>query len=111
MLGSAGRERETRQGEPMQARITTFKMRPDAAGEARALMERLKDEIMGQPGVRHCLIVMNADGSGHVVAMIDDDGTSPDAVDRLRSLWHKFQDHLESMPSPEIYEVVADWSA
>jgi hypothetical protein len=54
---------------------------------------------------------MIADGSGHVVAMIDDAGTSPEAVDRLRSLWHKFQDHLETMPSPEIYEVVADWSA
>ena len=53
----------------MQARITTFKMRPDAAGEARALMERLKDEIMGQPGIRHCLIVMNSDGSGHVLTL------------------------------------------
>ena len=33
------------------------------------------------------------------------------AVDRVRGLWHKFHDHLESMPSPEIYDVVADWSA
>ena len=95
----------------MQARITTFKMRPDAAGEARALMERLKDEIMGQPGIRHCLIVMNADGSGHVIAMIDEPGSSPEAVDRVRGLWHKFHDHLETMPSPEIYEVIADWPA
>ena len=95
----------------MQARITRFKMRPESAGEARALMESLKGEIMGQPGVRHCMIVMNPDGAGHVVAMIDEAGSSPEAVDRLRALWHRFHDHVEEAPSPEIYEMVADWSA
>lgn len=95
----------------MQARITRFKMKPEGAGEARALMERLKGEIMGQPGVRHCLIVMNPDGSGHVIAMIDAAGGSPDAVDRVRALWHKFSEHLETVPTPEIFEVIADWRA
>jgi hypothetical protein len=94
----------------MQARITRFKMRPEAAAEAEALMHRLKPEIVGQPGVRHCMIVMNPDGRGHVIAMIDEDGGSPEAVDRLRALWHRFADHLESIPDPEIFEVVADWS-
>ena len=86
----------------MQARITRFKMRPEAADEARTLMETLKDDIMGQPGVRHCLIVMNGDGSGNVIAMIDAAGNSPEAVDRVRGLWHKFHDYLEAVPSPEI---------
>ena len=97
-------------GPPVQARITSFKMRPDTVAEARALMERLKGEIMGQPGIRHCMIVMHADGSGHVIAMIDESGTSPEAVDRVRALWHKFHDYLEAAPTPEIYEVIADWA-
>jgi hypothetical protein len=95
----------------MQARITRFKMKPDGAAEARALMQQLKGDIVGQPGMRHCLIVMNEDGSGHVIALIDAAGGSPEAVDRVRALWHKFHDHLETMPDPEIYEVIADWQA
>jgi hypothetical protein len=93
----------------MQARITRFKMRQEGAAEARALMERLRGDILAQPGMQHCLIVMNEDGAGHVIAMIDEAGSSPEAVDRVRALWHKFHDHLETMPDPEIYEVIADW--
>ena len=95
----------------MQSRITRFKMKPDSTAEAQALMQRLKGEIMGQPGIRHCLIVMNGDGSGYVISAIEAQGSSPEAVDRVRALWHKFADHLEAMPSPEIFEVIADWSA
>jgi hypothetical protein len=94
---------------PMQVRMTRFKMKPDNAGEARGLMKQLKDEILGQPGMRHCLIVMNPDGAGHVIAQIDEAGGSPEAVDRVRAIWHKFHDHLETVPDPEIFEVVADW--
>lgn len=93
----------------MQVRITRFKMRPESAGDARGRMKRLKDEILGQPGMRHCLIVMNSDGAGHVIAQIDDAGGSPEAVDRVRAIWHKFHDYLETVPDPEIYEVIADW--
>jgi hypothetical protein len=95
----------------MQTRITRFKMRPEAAEAARALMLELKDEIRAQPGLRRCIVVMNEDGSGHVVALIDERGSLPESVDRVRALWHKFHDHLETKPEPEIFEVVADWSA
>ena len=94
----------------MQARITRFKMRPDAVEAAESLMQELRGEIMGQPGVGKCMIVMNGDGSGHVVTLIDDRGGSPESVDRVRVIWHKFHDHLEAVPEPEIFTVVADWS-
>ena len=93
-----------------QVRITRFKMRPDAADAARGLLEELREEIMGQPGIRRCIAVMNADGSGYVLALTDERGGLPESVDRVRILWHKFHDHLEAVPEPEIYEVVADWS-
>lgn len=94
----------------MQVRITRFKMRQDAVTDAAALMTTLRGEIMGQPGIRHCTIVMNPDGAGHVIARIDTEGGSPEAVDRVRTIWHRFHDFLETVPDPEIYEVVADWA-
>jgi hypothetical protein len=93
----------------VQARITRFKMRPDAMEAARTLMHGLKAEIMAQPGVKRCTIVMNDDGSGYVIARVGEHGGSPEAVDRVRLLWHRFHDHLESVPDPEIFEVIADW--
>ncbi len=93
----------------MQTRITRFKMRPDSVGAARALMEQLKDDILGQPGVRQMLIVMNDDGAGYVIGQIDAAGASPEAVDRVRAIWRKFHDHLERAPDPELFEVIADW--
>jgi len=95
----------------MQSRITRFKMKPDSTDEARALMEDLRAEIMAQPGMRHCLIVMNDDGAGYVISAIEAAGSSPEGVDRVRALWHKFADHLEAVPVPEIFEVIADWAA
>ncbi len=93
----------------MQARITRFKMKPEGVSEARALMEGLRAEIMAQPGIRACLVAMNDDGSGHVVAMIDADGGSPAAVDGVRAIWHRFHDYLERVPEPEIFDILADW--
>lgn len=93
----------------MQARITRFKMRADSVGPARALMDELRADILGQPGVRHMLIVMNEDGAGYVIGQIDESGASPEAVDRVRAIWRRFQDLLDATPDPEIYEVIADW--
>jgi hypothetical protein len=95
----------------MQTRITRFKMRPDAIDAARDLLGRLRAEIMAQPGIERCIIVMNPDGGGYVIALTDERGSLPESVDRVRSLWHKFHDHLEAVPEPEIFEVLADWSA
>lgn len=95
----------------MQARITRFKMREDSFDAARELLHQLQGEIMGQPGVGRCIIVMNPDGSGHVVALIDERGSSAEAVDGVRILWHRFHDYLEAVPDPEIFEVIADWGA
>ena len=95
----------------MQARITRFKMRPDATEAARDLLNRLKGEMMAQPGIARCIAVINPDGAGYVIAEIDDEGSLPESVDRVRALWKKFHDHLETVPEPEIHEVLADWSA
>ena len=94
----------------MQARITRYKMKPDATDAFRETLMRLKGDIMALPGMHQCVTVMHADGSGYVISLIDERGLSPESVDRVRAIWHKFQDDIEAIPSPEIFEVVADWS-
>jgi hypothetical protein len=94
----------------MQTRITRFKMKPEAVAAAKALMADLRGEIMNQPGVQRVVVVMNPDGAGYVIAVIDDEGSSPAAVDGVRAIWRRFHDHLETGVDPEIYEVMADWS-
>ena len=96
-------------GRPMLARITRFKMKPDSAAAARALIESLRAEIMALPGMHGCINVMNEDGSGYVISLIDADGTSPESIDRVRAIWHRFRDHVETMPAPEIFDVVSEW--
>ncbi len=94
----------------MQARITRFKMRPESAAAARALMQDMRAEIMGLPGMLHFMAVMNDDGSGYTISTIEDEaGGSAESVDRVRAIWHRFADHLESAPEPEIFGVFADW--
>ncbi len=95
-----------------QVRITRFRVRPDAVEAARALVVELRAEIMAQPGLLRCIVALNDDdGRGYVLALIDERGGLPESVDRVRLLWHKFHDHLDEVPEPEIFDVVADWSA
>jgi hypothetical protein len=47
----------------MQARITRFKMKPDHVEAARELMESLRGDILGVPGMRQFVSAMNSDGS------------------------------------------------
>jgi hypothetical protein len=94
----------------MQARITRFKMKPEAAAAARTLMHALKPDILALPGMLHFVAAMNEDGSGYTVAMIEDAaGSSAESVDAVRALWHRFHDHLETVSAPEIYDALADW--
>jgi hypothetical protein len=52
----------------------------------------------------------NEDGSGYTISTIEDEaGGSAVSVDRVRAIWHRFADHLEAAPEPEIFGVFADW--
>jgi hypothetical protein len=94
----------------MPARITRYKMKPDATEGFRDVLHGLKEDIMALPGMQQCVTVMHADGSGYVIAIVDDRGNSPESVDRVRAIWHRFHDHIDAIPSPEIFEVLENWS-
>lgn len=93
----------------MFARITPFKMKKSHRDEAIALLDKLKPEIMGLPGMRHFTHAMDEDGRGYVVSLVESREVSEGNADKVKALWANFADHLETQPKPEGYEVIADW--
>ncbi len=95
----------------MHARVTHFKMKPGSRDAAVALMNDLKDQILGMPGMRHFINVMNDDGSGYVVALVESKEVSDANHELTMAMWGRFSDFLEAVPDPEGYDVMANWEA
>ncbi|MEM7641486.1 MAG: hypothetical protein AAF366_03055 [Pseudomonadota bacterium] len=93
----------------MFARVTPFKMKKESRDAMIQLMHELKSDIMALPGIQHFINVIDDEGRGYVISMVESREVSDANADKVRALWAKFADHLESQPLPEGYEVVADW--
>jgi len=94
----------------MYARITPYKMKAGTRDTATALLQSLKDQIMALEGMRHFINVMNDDGAGYVISLVESQAASEANVERVKAIWANFADHLEAMPVPQGYEVIADWT-
>ena len=94
----------------MFARVTKYKMKPGSREAATALMNQLKGEIMGMPGMHNFVNVMNDDGSGYVISIVENEATSDANAEKVKALWGQFSEHLESVPTPEGYDVIANWA-
>ena len=93
----------------MFARITQYQMKPDSKQAATELMHSLKDQIMGMPGIQNFVNVMNEDGSGYVIAVVESEASSDANNEKVAALWRQFSDHLLATPKPVGYDVVANW--
>jgi hypothetical protein len=93
----------------MRARVTHYKVRPDAIPAARAEIETMKDEIMALHGIRQFLSVINDAGDGYVVSLLDAGEAPKEDAERIRALWGRMAPHLEATPAPAEYDVVAWW--
>ena len=93
----------------MYARITPYKMKAHARGPAMELMNELKPQIMALPGMQQFISAMDQDGRGYIIAIVTDKPTSDANRHAVHALWEQFADHLEATPTPEGYEIVADW--
>jgi len=94
----------------MFARVTEYKMKPGSKVAATALMNSLKDQIMGMDGMHNFVNVMNDDGTGYVVAVVESEATSNANAPKVAELWGNFSDHMESAPKVAGFDVVANWS-
>ena len=94
----------------MFARITQYKMKPGTREAATAKLETVRDQIMGMPGMISFTNVMNEDGSGCVVSVVDSEESSDANAPRVAEIWGQFAEFLEGPPTPAGYDVVAHWT-
>ncbi len=94
----------------MYARITQFKMNDGTRDAAMEKLHTLKDRIMGLPGMAHFINVMNEDGSGYVISLVDSKATSDANTDAVKEIWSEMAEFLQEPPKPGGFDVVADWS-
>lgn len=94
----------------MFARVTPYKMKPGTRDAATALMNQLKDRIMGMPGIHTFINVMNEDGTGYVVSVVESEEISNANAETVKALWGQFAEYLEAMPTPAGFDVIAHWS-
>ena len=94
----------------MFARVTKYKMKPGSRDAATALLNQLKDRIMAMNGMHNFVNVMNDDGSGYVISVVESEETSDANAEQVAALWGQFADHLEGPPTPEGYDVIANWA-
>ncbi|MEP2030676.1 MAG: hypothetical protein ABJI96_18430 [Paracoccaceae bacterium] len=94
----------------MFARVVEYKMKAGSKEAATKLMHSLKDEILGLPGVQNFINVMNDDGSGYVISVVESQATSDANAPKVAELWDAFSEYLESAPKPAGFDVIANWS-
>lgn len=94
----------------MHARVTPYRMKDGARETAISRMNDLKEAIMAMPGMRNFINVMNDDGTGYVVALVDSKEISDANFDRTMEMWGRFSDLLEATPDATGYEVMANWA-
>lgn len=94
----------------MYARVTAYKMKPGTREAATARLNSMKDRIMGMKGMTHFLNVMNEDGTGYVIALVDSKASSDANAADVKAAWGMMAEFLEAMPTPQGYDVIANWS-
>jgi hypothetical protein len=94
----------------MFARVTHYKMKAGSRDAATALLNSLREQIMEMPGMHSFVNVMNADGSGYVVSVVESEASSNANAERVAKLWSSFAPYLEAPPKAEGYDVIANWS-
>lgn len=93
----------------MLPRITPFKMKSDAVSKAREMVAGLEGEIMGMPGMIHFTCCMDDTGQGYIVALVESEERSNANMPKVKEIWAKFFEMLETPPEPRGFPVVAHW--
>lgn len=93
----------------MFARVTEYQMKPGSVEAATELLNSLKDRIMSMPGVHNFINVINDDGSGLVISVVESEAASEANAPKVAELWGQFADHLAGPPKASGYTLLANW--
>jgi hypothetical protein len=92
--------------EVMYARITTYHCKPEMLGDAIALAEKMKPEIIGIHGLRHWFSTGNEDGNCALIGIYENREAAEAATDTVRAFFARFAEYIDSEPQPLGYEVL-----
>lgn len=93
----------------MFARVTQYKMKPGSMDATTEIMNSLKSQIMGMPGMHEFINVANEDGSGYVISLVESEATSNANASKVAELWGAFSDYMEAAPKAAGFGVLANW--
>ena len=95
----------------MYARVTKYQLKPGHVEAATKLADSMKSDIMALPGIRQFLNVVREDGEGYIIALVSSQAEAQDSLPRVKEIWGRMAEHLAEMPTPEGFDVVAQWDA
>lgn len=95
----------------MHARITTYKMRPEAVDEAMKKLESVRDQILSMPGTIQFINSIDAEGNGVVISVLESEEHVAGNQAKVAEIWQHFTEYLTEAPVPGSYEVKANWKA
>lgn len=70
----------------------------------------LKPQIMSLPGMLNFINVVNEDGYGYVIAVVESEEISNASQDNVQAIWAKFADHLAKPPVADRFMVLMNGS-
>ncbi|WP_299839184.1 hypothetical protein [uncultured Paracoccus sp.] len=94
----------------MFARVTIYRLKPGALAAATDLQNSVHSQIMGLPGLRQFINLVNEDGQGYVISLSDSAAIANANSALIAEIWKAFAPHLEGPPTPGGYDVIANWS-
>lgn len=90
----------------MFARVTNYRMKPESVDTAKAMLDDLKPQIMALAGLKQFINMMNDDGTGCVVSIVESEEVSNANQAAVQALWGQFADHLAEPPTAEGYNII-----
>jgi hypothetical protein len=90
----------------MFARISTYKMKPESIAEAEAKVQKLLPTILGMDGMVTFTNVIDAEGNGVVVSVVESETHSNANAEQVAKIWSEFSDYLLGPPEVNGYRVI-----
>lgn len=91
----------------MFARVSTYKMKPESIAEAEAKVKKLLPTILGMDGMVTFTNVIDAEGNGVVVSIVESEAKSDMNAEQVARIWSEFSDYLLEPPETGGYRVIA----
>jgi hypothetical protein len=91
----------------MFARISTYKMKPESIAAAEAKVQELLPTILGMDGMVTFTNVIDAEGNGIVVSIVESEAQSDMNAEQVAKIWSEFSGYLLGSPEVRGYRVIA----